>query len=308
VDRDPIRRDPIRRDAVRRDEVRRDEVHSGRIHRDPVQEYGDALALVTVTRSLSPDVDGIAGSLRMATTCPVHIVVAAVGAASAMCGETPRGDGVEVLRIGEDIGRAAAVNRAVAGLDAAVGWVAIAEPGVRWGAGVLDALLAASTRCPRAGLLGPRVRAAAGAVVPSAGALPSITGALRGRIPTGAGAGTTGWLSTSCVLVRRSAWDSVDGFDPRYLGTPGPVDMADVDLGDRLGRAGWLVVHVPGLETDMEIDTEIDTVIDTEGGVDARDGHGILTWRADDVRRYVHDRARAPVRALLALASRARRA
>jgi N-acetylglucosaminyl-diphospho-decaprenol L-rhamnosyltransferase len=106
------------------------------------------------------------------------------------------------------------------------------------------------------------------------------------------------------VLVRRSAWDSVDGFDPRYLGAPGPVDVADVDLGDRLDRAGWLLVHVPGLE----IDTGIDTVVDTEAGVDAHDGHGILTWRADDLRRYLHDRGRAPVRALLALGGRAGRA
>jgi N-acetylglucosaminyl-diphospho-decaprenol L-rhamnosyltransferase len=278
------------------------------IRRDPVQEYGDGLAVVTVTRSVRLDVDRIATSPRVATTRPVRVVLAIVGAARAACGDATGGDGVEVLPIGEDIGRAAAVNRAVAGLDAGVGWVAIADPTVRWGAGVLDGLLAAAAGRPRAGLLGPRLRAAAGAVVPSAGALPSITQALGGRIRSGAGAGPTGWLSTSCVLVRRSAWDSVDGFDPRYLGAPGPVDMADVDLGDRLGRAGWLVVHVPGLETDMEIDTEIDTVIDAEGGVDARDGHGILTWRADDVRRYVHDRARAPVRALLALAGRARRA
>ncbi|HET6259833.1 dTDP-Rha--alpha-D-GlcNAc-pyrophosphate polyprenol alpha-3-L-rhamnosyltransferase [Pseudonocardia sp.] len=274
------------------------------IRRDPVQEYGDGLAVVTVTRSVRPDVDRIVGSVRVATTRPVRIVLAAVGQASAVCGDTTGADGMEVLRIGEDIGRAAAVNRAVAGLDAGVGWVAIADPGVRWGAGVLDGLLATAAGRPRAGLLGPRLRAAAGAVVASAGALPSITQALHGRIPTAACAGPTGWLSTSCVLVRRSAWDSVDGFDPRYLGAPGPVDVADVDLGDRLDRAGWLLVHVPGLE----IDTEIDTVVDTEAGVDAHDGHGILTWRADDLRRYLHDRGRAPVRALLALGGRAGRA
>ena len=54
---------------------------------------------------------------------------------------------------------------------------------------------------------------------------------------------TAGWLSGSCVLLRREAWDSVDGFDPRYF-----MYFEDVDLGDRLGRAGWLNVYVPDAE------------------------------------------------------------
>jgi N-acetylglucosaminyl-diphospho-decaprenol L-rhamnosyltransferase len=42
------------------------------------------------------------------------------------------------------------------------------------------------------------------------------------------------------LLLRRQAFDSVDGFDSRYF-----MYMEDVDLGDRLGRAGWLNVYVP---------------------------------------------------------------
>src|SRR5699024_12081886 len=49
-----------------------------------------------------------------------------------------------------------------------------------------------------------------------------------------------GWLSGSCLLLRRTAFDAVDGFDSRYF-----MYMEDVDLGDRLGRAGWLNVFVP---------------------------------------------------------------
>ena len=52
---------------------------------------------------------------------------------------------------------------------------------------------------------------------------------------------TAGWLSGSCLLLRREAWDSVDGFDPRYF-----MYFEDVDLGDRMHRAGWLNVYVPG--------------------------------------------------------------
>ena len=49
-----------------------------------------------------------------------------------------------------------------------------------------------------------------------------------------------GWLSGSCLLLRRDAFDSVDGFDPRYF-----MYFEDVDLGDRLGKAGWQNVYVP---------------------------------------------------------------
>ncbi|MGH3635988.1 MAG: glycosyltransferase family 2 protein, partial [Mycobacterium sp.] len=52
-----------------------------------------------------------------------------------------------------------------------------------------------------------------------------------------------GWLSGSCLLVRRAAFDQVGGFDERYF-----MYMEDVDLGDRLGKAGWLNVYVPSAE------------------------------------------------------------
>ena len=52
-----------------------------------------------------------------------------------------------------------------------------------------------------------------------------------------------GWLSGSCLLVRRKAFDQITGFDERYF-----MYMEDVDLGDRLGQAGWLNVYVPDSE------------------------------------------------------------
>jgi N-acetylglucosaminyl-diphospho-decaprenol L-rhamnosyltransferase len=49
-----------------------------------------------------------------------------------------------------------------------------------------------------------------------------------------------GWLSGACLLLRREAWEAVGGFDPGYF-----MYFEDVDLGDRLGRAGWQNVYVP---------------------------------------------------------------
>ena len=52
--------------------------------------------------------------------------------------------------------------------------------------------------------------------------------------------GETGWLSGSCLLVRRVAVDRVGGFDPAYF-----MYFEDVDLCDRLAQAGWQIVYEP---------------------------------------------------------------
>ena len=246
---------------------------------DSVTSYGDDLAVVTVTRSAAP-VDRLLGSLPAALTRPHRVVVAHSGTAPGPA--VP--DGVEVLVLGEDVGRAAAANRAIAGLDRSVGWVALSDPGVAWGAGALDALLAAVR--PRAAALGPRLRDPTGRGVVSGGALPTVRDALRGRLGTPAGAGVVGWVPASAVLLRRAALDSVDGFDPRYVGA-----WDDVDLGDRLGRAGWLTLHVP----------EAETVVHPMEGPGMLEPHGVT------VRRYVSDRGNPIARAFAALAGRLRR-
>jgi N-acetylglucosaminyl-diphospho-decaprenol L-rhamnosyltransferase len=251
---------------------------------DPVRDYGDAIAVVTATRRGRPALDGFRAALPAATGRPVRVLVVDTASGSS-------GGDAQVLRLAEDVGRAAALNRAVAGLEPSVGWIVLTDPGVRWRPGAVDVLLDAAARQPRAGLLGPRLHAA-GAVVPSGAALPGVLAAARGRIPRGPVAGPTGWLSTAAALVRRTAWDSVDGLDGRYLGGAG--EIGDVDLGDRLGGAGWLVVAVP------------DACADVEPGDTNAGGHGILESHATGLSRYVRDRASGPVRALAALAGRRR--
>jgi N-acetylglucosaminyl-diphospho-decaprenol L-rhamnosyltransferase len=125
----------------------------------------------------------------------------------------------------------------------------------------------------------------AGAVPGLGGRLPGPLDLLRGRSGAPPRAGEVGWLPATCLLLRRAALDSVDGFDPRY---PGPLD--DVDLAHRLGRAGWLVLHVP------------------EAGATAhpQPGPAALEPIGAARRRYLHDRSPAPTRVLLALAARGR--
>lgn len=279
-----------------------------------MRTYGDALAAVVVVRpgeeaGLRRSLDAVAA----ATGRPVHVVVAD----SRADGPPLDANGAEVLRLGEDVRAAAAVNRAVAALDADVGWVAAGWAGAVWGAGAIDALLAAAARRPRAGLLGPAApdptpdpvapaqrarRRRAGPSSPRNGHGDTLAALLRpgdpwppssgdpdsrdGRprlarreTPTRApGDPDSRGVGEGAVLLRRAAFDSVDGFDPRL-----PA-LAVLDLARRLDRAGWLVVPVP------------DALVD--GRVQGPPG------RHAEVRRYLAERNRGVLRAPLRAALR----
>ena len=199
-------------------------------------------------------------SLSMATERPVTVLLADNGSTDG----TPqaaveRYPNVRLFDMGANLGYGTAVNRAVAQLDDD-DWMIVANPDVQWGPGSIDALLSAAARWPRAGALGPLVRDPDGSVYPSARHLPSLVrgtmhavlGPFWKRNPWTAAyrqerfeptERPVGWLSGSCLLVRRSAFSQIGGFDERYF-----MYMEDVDLGDRLGKAGWLSVYVPSAE------------------------------------------------------------
>jgi N-acetylglucosaminyl-diphospho-decaprenol L-rhamnosyltransferase len=229
----------------------------------------DVLSVVTVTYSPGPHLDRFLASLSLATERPVTVWMADNGSTDG----TPqaaveRYPNVRLFSTGSNLGYGSAVNRAVARVDEAFqedsedpgDWLIVANPDVQWGPGSIDALLDAAARWPRAATLGPLIRDPDGSVYPSARHLPSlIRGGMHAVLaplwpgnPWSAAyrqerlepsERPVGWLSGSCLLVRRAAFDQVGGFDERYF-----MYMEDVDLGDRLGRAGWLNVYVPSAE------------------------------------------------------------
>ena len=243
--------------------------------------YGAGLAVLVVGTGAEPFPS--AAGPAAARTAVVHVDAPSVILVDSRApGGPPMAGDLRVLRIGEDVGRGAAVNRAVAVLPADIGLVAVAPPGLVWAEGALDALRAAAVRHPRAGILAPRVRAG-GASVASTHPLPrpgrSLVAVLAGRpwprvSPADpASEEPVGWSSAPGLLLRRAALDSVDGFDPRY---PGRFD--DLDLADRLATAGWLTVHVPSATVVYNAPPRRDPTA---------------------ARRYLSDRTPRPVRALL---------
>jgi N-acetylglucosaminyl-diphospho-decaprenol L-rhamnosyltransferase len=219
--------------------------------------YGDELGVVTVTYFSGDTLERFLDTLEKATERAVQVVVADTVSTDGAPEKAAKRANVHLLSIGENVGYGTGCNRGVAELDDRYGWIVIANPDLEWEPGSLDALLDAAKRWPRGGAFGPLIHELDGTVYPSARLLPSfgrgIGHAAFGKIwpgnpwtrqyrqETGTPAERVAeWLSGSCLLLRREALESVGGFDSRYF-----MYFEDVDLGDRLGKAGWLNVYVP---------------------------------------------------------------
>ena len=227
------------------------------------------LVVLTVTYSPGPHLDRFLGSLGHATQRRVTVVMADNGSTDgAPEVAVERYPNVRLLHMGANLGYGSAVNRAVAAYlsdpdltDAGdPQFFVVANPDVVWGPRSIDDLLLAAERWPDAGSLGPLIRDPDGSIYPSARHQPSL---VRGGMHAVVGPfwksnpwtaayrqerlapseRPVGWLSGSCLLLRRAAYDAIAGFDERYF-----MYMEDVDLGDRLNRAGWQNVYVPAAE------------------------------------------------------------
>ncbi len=217
---------------------------------------GDAAVdVVVVTYQPGATLETFLDTLAQATKQPVAVVLADNGSTDGSPqAQADRGRGA-LLPTGANLGYGGAANR-----GACLGrgeWLVVANPDVTWTSESLDELLAAGHRHPRAGALGPMIVSPDGSLYPSARALPSLgrgighaafgwiwptnpwTRAYRQEREAPAER-ETGWLSGSCLLLRRAAFEAVGGFDDGYF-----MFFEDLDLCERLAAAGWSSVYVP---------------------------------------------------------------
>lgn len=273
----------------------------------------DAVRVVCVTYNPGPELEDLAGSLAAATTRDVHLVLVDNGSRGDLPERVAARHGGRVVHAGQNLGYGRAANLGAQGLTEP--WLVVVNPDIVWGAGSLDALVAAAERYPDAGAFGPALFNVDGTVYPSARALPSLTQgaghALFARLWPGnpwtrayqrrqeSADGTerdAGWLSGACLLVRREAWEAVGGFDPAYF-----MFFEDVDLGERLGRSGWRNVYVPSARV-----THV-------GGTSWRERPAaMITAHHTSARRYLHRRYsrwyQAPLRLAITVGLRVREA
>ncbi|HEY0188637.1 MAG TPA: glycosyltransferase family 2 protein [Cellulomonas sp.] len=215
-----------------------------------------AVRVVCVVYQPGDELADFTRSLAHATTAEVELVLVDNGTDPTRADEVAAEAGARVVRTGQNLGYGGGANVGAAG--ATQPWLVVANPDVVWRPGSLDVLIAAAERHPTAGVLGPAVLNEDGTVYPSARELPSLTQgvghALLGKVwptnpwtrayhrrqETAGDERVAGWLSGACLLLRRDAFESVGGFDEGYF-----MFFEDVDLGDRLGRAGRPSVYVP---------------------------------------------------------------
>jgi N-acetylglucosaminyl-diphospho-decaprenol L-rhamnosyltransferase len=216
-------------------------------------------AVVTVTYNSNDYLRGFLESIRTGDAAGVMVVVADNGSDNlSELRATCRSFDATLLELAANLGYGGAINEAVETLPAHITAVLISNPDVEFERDSITELVNTLTRVPDAGSVGPRVLNPDGTVYPSARRLPSLrTGvghALFGQVwPSNpwtrrylsdayeaSTMSSVGWLSGSCVLVRRHAFESIGGFDSAFF-----MYFEDVDLGYRLGKSGWRNMYMP---------------------------------------------------------------
>lgn len=164
---------------------------------------------------------------------------------------------LQLIELSRNVGYATALNRAfgeLEGLDVLVLNPDLALQGAESVRALADVLVAN----PQAGLVAPRLHDANGAVQPSArrpASLAAMLGSLRPTLPplrkayerylapaTSPRPHAVGWVIGAAMLIRRTAYDAVGGFDEGFF-----LYMEDADFCRRLNRAGWDVLYVPAI-------------------------------------------------------------
>jgi len=166
---------------------------------------------------------------------------------------------VSWLGTGANLGYGAAANIGAACPAARGADLLVCNPDVQLGQGALASLQGCLARRPKVAVVGPRIVNADGSLYPSARRFPSLVDSIghglvgqfwaanpwSRRYTMGewdhAQERDVDWVSGSCFLARREAWDQLGGFDVGYF-----MYLEDVDLCWRAGRAGWEVAYEPG--------------------------------------------------------------
>jgi N-acetylglucosaminyl-diphospho-decaprenol L-rhamnosyltransferase len=156
-------------------------------------------------------------------------------------------------------GLSAAWNQGAAGTEGP--WILFLNPDAEIWQGDLAGFVNAGEAVPEAAVLGPLIRNADGTIYESGRVFPTIGQAL-GHAFLGPflpgnrfsrayrqadwdrrSERTVDWVSGSCMLVRRSAFEAIGGFDEGFW-----LYGEELDLCTRLREAGWIVRYTPGLE------------------------------------------------------------
>jgi N-acetylglucosaminyl-diphospho-decaprenol L-rhamnosyltransferase len=264
------------------------------------------VGVVTVSFGSAAVLDGFLNSLPAASTLPVAVVVADNLGDDAEVRRMSEESAVTYLPLDRNRGYGGGMNAGVSALPDSVRWVLISNPDVVLHPGSIDNLLGAGDSDPEIGAVGPAIMTDE-VVYPSARAVPSLrtgvghalfaniwignpwTRAYRRDSSSEPVRRDAGWLSGACLLVRRSIFDQLGGFDEGYF-----MYFEDVDLGYRIGKAGFRNVYEPA-------------AVVTHSGAHSTADHSALMIRAHhtSAQRFLNRKYSGwtlwPIRAVLSL-------
>ncbi|GAA2080011.1 glycosyltransferase family 2 protein [Pseudolysinimonas kribbensis] len=217
-----------------------------------------AVGVVTVTYNTGETLRAFLSSLASATGREVDVVVVDNASADPEPARAIATEhGARFLVLDRNVGYGAGIEAGIEELDPEIPFVLASNPDVTFTPGALDELLDRAAAHPEGGAFGPRVLEGDGALYPSARPLPSLRVGLGHALfvrmwpanpwtrvyratPDVTRERATGWLSGACLLLRRSAYDAIGGFDAEYF-----MYFEDVDLGARMQKAHWQNVYLP---------------------------------------------------------------
>lgn len=227
------------------------------VEREPRQS---GVGVVTVVHNAGDELRVFVETLAAATEHPYELAIINTGSGTVKCagadilvdhpdGNVGYGNGINY---GFDL-----LQEKMAGDGVSMEWLIVTNPDIEWSTLAIDKLIEAAESEPDAGAIGPKLLNEDGSTYPSARAQPSLSVGVGHALftkfwpnnpwsrqyqhelsetePT-----EVGWLSGACLLLRAEAFKQVDGFDKRYF-----MFFEDVDLGDRLLKAGWKNIYVP---------------------------------------------------------------
>lgn len=217
------------------------------------------VAVVTVSYGSEGVLGAFLASLPPASRQALHVVVAdsKPAAATNTVKSMTTSAGATYLPLPSNRGYGYAINTAVRGLGPEIDWVVVSNPDVTVNPGCIDILLE-SVLDSTIAAVGPRILSSDGGIYPSARTIPSLRSGVGHAIfanlwpknpwtrnyrkeseiePVRRDAG---WLSGAFLMIRRSVFDQMNGFDESYF-----MYFEDVDLGYRIGRLGLRNVYEP---------------------------------------------------------------
>lgn len=215
-----------------------------------------SVSAVTVSYNSARDLPDCIRSLRAEGVEEIVVVDngSTDGSAAAVRASDPA---VTVVEAGANLGFGTGINL---GADRVTGeYLLVLNPDTVVEPGTVKALAEALDRDPGMALVGPRMENLDGTLYPSVRRFPDLAVAL-GHAFVGLvrpanpftrryrmldldhdnPAADVDWVSGACMLVRRSAFDAISGFDEGYF-----MYVEDVDLCWRLGQAGWRIGYEP---------------------------------------------------------------